>query len=80
MEKSTLSDGSNLPFMRWGRAAALIHAPRLIDLRQGERSHPSVTLVGKRVCFDTGGLNLKPGATMRRMKKASGVVPFSWRS
>ncbi len=44
-----------------GRASP--RTPRLIDLRWG-RSGPRLTLVGKGVCFDTGGLNLKPGASM----------------
>ena len=35
-------------------------APRLIDLTWGEANHPRVTLVGKGVCFDTGGLDIKP--------------------
>ncbi len=52
-----------------GRAAA--RAPRLIDLRWGD-SGPRVTLVGKGVCFDTGGLNLKPGGNMGLMKKDMG--------
>ncbi|MEM9575501.1 MAG: leucyl aminopeptidase family protein [Pseudomonadota bacterium] len=52
-----------------GRAAN--RAPRLIDLRWGQ-SGPKVTLVGKGVCFDTGGLNLKPGASMGLMKKDMG--------
>lgn len=47
-------------------------APRLIDLRWGEPGRPLVTLVGKGVCFDTGGLNLKPGAAMSLMKKDMG--------
>jgi len=58
----------------------LIHAvgcasprePRLLDLSWGEVSNPTVTLVGKGVCFDTGGLNLKPGASMGWMKKDMG--------
>ncbi len=50
-----------------GRAS--VHAPRLIDLRWGDDSHPKVTLVGKGVCFDSGGLNLKPAEGIRRMKK-----------
>ncbi|MDO5613307.1 MAG: leucyl aminopeptidase family protein [Paracoccus sp. (in: a-proteobacteria)] len=54
-----------------GRAAAPGRAPRLIDLRLGG-SGPAVTLVGKGVCFDTGGLNLKPGASMGLMKKDMG--------
>lgn len=52
-----------------GRAAS--RAPRLIDMRWGEVG-PKLTLVGKGVCFDTGGLNLKPGASMGLMKKDMG--------
>ncbi|MEM9122888.1 MAG: leucyl aminopeptidase family protein [Pseudomonadota bacterium] len=44
-------------------------APRLIDLTWGDPQHPAVTLVGKGVCFDTGGLNLKPDGAMALMKK-----------
>ncbi len=47
-------------------------APRLIDLRWGNAKHPKLTLVGKGVCFDTGGLNLKPGQFMLQMKKDMG--------
>ena len=60
----------NLPMIHAvGRAAS--EAPRLIDLRWGARG-PALTLVGKGVCFDTGGLNLKPGASMGLMKKDMG--------
>lgn len=52
-----------------GRAAA--QPPRLIDMRWGSQG-PTLTLVGKGVCFDTGGLNLKPGASMGIMKKDMG--------
>jgi len=52
-----------------GRASA--QAPRLIDMTWGE-SGPKLTLVGKGVCFDTGGLNLKPGSSMALMKKDMG--------
>lgn len=52
-----------------GRAAQ--KAPRLIDMRWGE-SGPKLTLVGKGVCFDTGGLNIKPGSSMGLMKKDMG--------
>ncbi len=52
-----------------GRASA--EAPRLLDMRWGEDG-PALTLVGKGVCFDTGGLNLKPGASMGLMKKDMG--------
>lgn len=44
-------------------------APRLVDFRWGNKNHPKLTLVGKGVCFDTGGLNLKPPAGMALMKK-----------
>jgi leucyl aminopeptidase len=46
--------------------------PRLIDLRWGKKSDPKVSIVGKGVCFDTGGLDLKPAAGMLRMKKDMG--------
>jgi leucyl aminopeptidase len=47
-------------------------APRLIDFTWGDPSHPKVTLVGKGVCFDTGGLDLKPSSSMLTMKKDMG--------
>jgi leucyl aminopeptidase len=47
-------------------------APRLIDFTWGDASHPKVTLVGKGVCFDTGGLDLKPSSGMLIMKKDMG--------
>ncbi|MBV8411532.1 MAG: leucyl aminopeptidase family protein [Alphaproteobacteria bacterium] len=53
-----------------GRASARL--PRLIDLRWGNARHPKVTLVGKGVCFDTGGLDLKPASGMLNMKKDMG--------
>ena len=53
-----------------GRASA--NAPRLIDLRWGRAGAPKVSLVGKGVCFDTGGLDIKPAAGMLRMKKDLG--------
>ncbi|WP_372398053.1 leucyl aminopeptidase family protein [Azospirillum sp. HJ39] len=46
--------------------------PRLIDLRWGNPEHPKVTIVGKGVCFDTGGLDLKPSSGMLMMKKDMG--------
>ena len=46
--------------------------PRLIDLRWGKRGAPQVTLVGKGVCFDTGGLDIKPSSGMLLMKKDMG--------
>jgi leucyl aminopeptidase len=53
-----------------GRASE--RAPRLIDVTWGEEGHPKVTLVGKGVCFDTGGLDLKNETAMRLMKKDMG--------
>ena len=53
-----------------GQAAA--NRPRLIELNWGNESDPKVTLVGKGVCFDTGGLDIKPSAGMRIMKKDMG--------
>src|SRR5581483_696048 len=44
----------------------------LIDMIWGEPNHPRITLVGKGVCFDTGGLDLKPDASMLNMKKDMG--------
>lgn len=46
--------------------------PRLIELSWGKTSHPKVTLVGKGVVFDTGGLDIKPSGPMRFMKKDMG--------
>ncbi len=53
-----------------GRASH--RAPRLIELSWGEAHHPLVTVVGKGVCFDTGGLDIKPADGMRNMKKDMG--------
>ncbi len=47
-------------------------APRLIDFSWGDAKNPQVTLIGKGVCFDTGGLNLKPSSGMTSMKKDMG--------
>jgi leucyl aminopeptidase len=55
-----------------GKAAARDFAPRLIELTWGDERHPRIALVGKGVCFDTGGLDLKPAASMRLMKKDMG--------
>jgi leucyl aminopeptidase len=57
-----------------GRAAdaASGRAPRLIELNWGQAQHPLVTLVGKGVCFDSGGLNIKGADGMRQMKKDMG--------
>jgi len=71
--ETTLGDdllAANLPMIHAvGRAAT--RAPRLIDLTWGAAG-PRLTLVGKGVCFDTGGLNLKPGSSMALMKKDMG--------
>jgi leucyl aminopeptidase len=62
---------ANLPMIHAvGRASAT--APRLIDLAWGDPAAPKVTLVGKGVTFDTGGLNIKPDASMLLMKKDMG--------
>jgi leucyl aminopeptidase len=53
-----------------GRASA--DQPRLVDLTWGNPKHPKVTLVGKGVCFDTGGLDIKPSSGMALMKKDMG--------
>ena len=53
-----------------GRASH--RAPRLLQLAWGEAAHPHVAIVGKGVCFDTGGLDIKPGDGMRNMKKDMG--------
>jgi len=55
-----------------GAAATVERAPRLIDITWGEPGDPKVTLVGKGVCFDTGGLDIKPSAGMLLMKKDMG--------
>ncbi len=60
----------NLPLIHAvGRASD--RSPRLLDMRWGDAG-PKLTLVGKGVCFDTGGLNLKPGSSMGLMKKDMG--------
>jgi len=53
-----------------GRASS--RQPRLVDIRWGDEHAPKVTLVGKGVCFDSGGLDLKPASGMRMMKKDMG--------
>jgi leucyl aminopeptidase len=63
----------NLPLVHAvGRAAAADRAPRLIDIVWGDGAHPKVTLIGKGVCFDTGGLDIKPESGMLNMKKDMG--------
>jgi leucyl aminopeptidase len=46
--------------------------PRLLEMKWGDKNNPKVTLVGKGVCFDTGGLNIKPTSSMGLMKKDMG--------
>lgn len=53
-----------------GRAAT--NPPRLLELTWGEKKHPQVCLVGKGVCFDSGGLDIKPSSNMLLMKKDMG--------
>ena len=47
-------------------------APRLIELEWGNPENPRVAIVGKGVCFDSGGLDIKPASGMRLMKKDMG--------
>ncbi|KTD21535.1 leucyl aminopeptidase [Legionella lansingensis] len=53
-----------------GQASA--QAPRLLSLTWGNENHPKISLVGKGVCFDSGGLDVKPAVAMRLMKKDMG--------
>jgi leucyl aminopeptidase len=55
-----------------GRAAARHHAPRMIELTWGNEKAPRLAIVGKGVCFDSGGLDVKPAAGMLLMKKDMG--------
>ncbi|MBI2240521.1 MAG: leucyl aminopeptidase family protein [Magnetospirillum gryphiswaldense] len=55
-----------------GRAAAAGRQPRLVDLLWGDDNHPKLTLVGKGVCFDSGGLDIKSSGNMKLMKKDMG--------
>jgi leucyl aminopeptidase len=55
-----------------GRAAAKGREPRLIEFEWGDPSHPRIAVVGKGVCFDSGGLDIKSAAGMRLMKKDMG--------
>ncbi len=67
--ENLLSD--NFPMIHAvGRASE--QGPRLMDLRWGPLDAPKVTLVGKGVCFDTGGLDIKPSSSMGLMKKDMG--------
>jgi leucyl aminopeptidase len=55
-----------------GGAATPDRAPRLIELHWGNAKHPRLAIIGKGVCFDSGGLDIKPAAGMRWMKKDMG--------
>ncbi|MDE2619202.1 MAG: leucyl aminopeptidase family protein [Sphingomonadales bacterium] len=55
-----------------GRAAGRAHAPRMIELEWGDPAHPRVAVIGKGVCFDSGGLDIKPSSAMLLMKKDMG--------
>ena len=55
-----------------GRAAVRPRGPRLIELEWGQPDHPHVAIVGKGVCFDSGGLDIKPASGMLLMKKDMG--------
>ncbi|MBC2663959.1 leucyl aminopeptidase family protein [Novosphingobium flavum] len=55
-----------------GRAAGRSHAPRMIELEWGDPAHPRLAIVGKGVCFDSGGLDIKPSSGMLLMKKDMG--------
>jgi leucyl aminopeptidase len=72
--QSTVGDDllkQNFPLIHAvGRASP--RAPRLIDFTWGNPAAPKITLVGKGVCFDTGGLDIKPDAGMLIMKKDMG--------
>lgn len=63
--------GRGFPLVR-AVGAASERAPRLVDCVWGDAAHPKVTLVGKGVIFDTGGLDIKPSSSMLLMKKDMG--------
>ena len=63
---------AELPADPRGRRAPSPRAPRLIDMTWGDPAAPKITLVGKGVCFDTGGLDIKPSSGMLIMKKDMG--------
>jgi leucyl aminopeptidase len=66
-----LLQDQNFPLI-WAVGAGSTRAPRLVDLRWGRAGQPRVTLVGKGVCFDSGGLDIKPASAMLTMKKDMG--------
>ena len=55
-----------------GRAATAARAPRMIEITWGDEAAPHVVVIGKGVVFDSGGLDIKPSAGMRQMKKDMG--------
>ena len=55
-----------------GRAATHARAPRLIEMEWGDPAHPRIAIIGKGVCFDSGGLDIKPASGMLLMKKDMG--------
>ena len=55
-----------------GKAADKAFAPRLIELVWGDPAHPRIAIIGKGICFDSGGLDIKPSSGMRLMKKDMG--------
>ncbi|MBA3677094.1 MAG: leucyl aminopeptidase family protein [Sphingosinicella sp.] len=55
-----------------GRAASCDRGPRLIELEWGDQRHPRIAIIGKGVCFDSGGLDIKNASGMRLMKKDMG--------
>ncbi|MFY9351786.1 leucyl aminopeptidase family protein [Sphingobium sp.] len=55
-----------------GKAADKGFAPRLIELVWGDPAHPRIAIIGKGICFDSGGLDIKPSSGMRLMKKDMG--------
>ena len=57
---------------RSASGASRERAPRLIELHWGNPKHPRIAIIGKGVCFDSGGLDLKPASGMRLMKKDMG--------
>ena len=78
-DKKLLAD--NFPLI-YGVGDSSDNRPRLVDLKWGKSTDPKITLVGKGVCFDTGGLDLKPSAGMLTMKKDMGgaamVLGLAW--
>ena len=55
-----------------GNGASRERAPRLIELHWGKETAPRIAIIGKGVCFDSGGLDIKPSSGMRLMKKDMG--------